>query len=288
MSIDRLEHRWDFVASAIPGWLHRMRLRSLVRDACSRPRGIEIVAACPRPEWVAYFVYLPDGNLTASHRYTLQRLRDLELPILVVCATKEPSDVPDELRHLVQALYWKALPGYDFSAYAMAAAIIAHKSPHSKVLFLNDSVFGPFVDLREMAFKSPWDFTGFTASAMVESHVQSYAFVINDLSPRRVRALWPVLFPFFALRNRNAAILCQETRFARIASASMSVGAYWYGSGDGVINPVLEEPFSLLEAGFPFMKKSLLGKQAHFNKNDVASTFLEQNLHPLEECRRAG
>lgn len=282
MSIDHLERRWDFVPSDIPGWLHRMRLRSLARNVCTKPRCVEIVAAAARPEWVAYFVYLPDGNLTAAHRYTLKRLRDLEIPILVVCATREPARVPEELRRFAQALYWKELHGYDFSAYAVAASVLAEKSPGSSVMFLNDSIFGPFVDLREQAFYSPWDFTGFTASAMVENHVQSYAFVIKDVSPGRLQGLWPVFFPFFALRHRDAAILCQETRLARVAFAHMSVGAHWYGRGEGVTNPVLEEPFSLLQAGFPFMKKSLLGKQAHFNKNDAASAFLEKNSHPIE------
>jgi len=265
----------------VPGWLHRMRLRSLATDICLKPRGAEILALTPRPEWVAYFVYLPDGHLTPSHRYTLERLRVIDLPILVICATREPSEVPDELRRFAAALYWKQLHGYDFSAYTMAASIIADRSPHARVLFLNDSVFGPFTDLREQAFNSPWDFTGFTASAMVENHVQSYAFAIRDLSRERLRALRPVLLPVLALKKRNAAILCQETRLARIASASMSVGAHWYGGGRGVINPVLEQPFRLLEAGFPFMKKSLLGKQGHYNKDDAAGEFLTRNSHPL-------
>ena len=94
-----------------------------------------------------YFVYTPDGSLSAAHRYTLDRLRSLAGGVAVICATGERGKVPAELNGLADAVYWKGLGGYDFSAYGLAVREIAARSPGADLLLLNDSVLGPFGDL---------------------------------------------------------------------------------------------------------------------------------------------
>ena len=281
LSTDDLEYKWDFVASPVPRWRYRQRLSSLYGRICRQPQFSELITLGPKTDWAVYFAYLPDGRLTAAHRFTLGRLRDMNLNVFVVCAADEVSDVPDELRRYSDALYWKQLRGYDFSAYTLALNVISRKSPHSRVFFLNDSVFGPFRELREKIFDAPWDLTGFTASSQIENHIQSYAFSIADVTAQRVARLRPVLFPFVSLNHADAVILCQETRLARVASRSMSVGSYWYADAEKVIDPTLARPFQLLEAGFPFLKKSLVGKHMKFEAADAARQFLAEHAHPL-------
>jgi hypothetical protein len=70
-----------------------------------------------------------------------------------------------------------------------------------------------------------------------------------------------MFFPFAALSNPSHVINLHELRFARVASRSMSVGAFWYGDAVKVQDPMLHRPIELLTAGFPFLKRSLLGKK---------------------------
>lgn len=247
-----------------------------------KPSFFPLKPVVPRADWTVYFVYAPDGLLTPAHCFTLSRLRDLGMNLFVVCATRTVGEVPEALAAYADALYWKALRGFDFSAYALALNVIARQSPHARVLLLNDSVFGPFVDVRHRIDGAPWDLTGFTASSRIENHVQSYSFVIKDVTRARVRSLWPVFFPRISLNTHVAVTLCQETRLARVAARSMSVGAYWYADAGKMSDPVLVRPFELLDAGFPFLKKSLVGKHSRFNPENAAEAYLAMQRHPLE------
>lgn len=106
----------------------------------------------------------------------------------------------------------------------------------------------------------PWELTGFTATAELENHIQSYAFVLQDVTRRRMLSLASVMFPVLALSEVNDVIQVQESRFARVASRSMRVGSFWYADGVQVVNPSLDRPVELVQAGFPFLKRSLTGK----------------------------
>jgi lipopolysaccharide biosynthesis protein len=187
---------------------------------------------------------------------------------MVVCAAPAPSSIPAQVDRYADALYWKGLSGYDFSAYSAALREISRKSAHSTVMVINDSVYGPFTDVRHVLHNPPWELTGFTATGEIENHIQSYAFVLQDVTPRRMLSLASVMFPVLALSRTDDVIRVQESRFARIASKSMRVGSYWYSDGIAVVNPTLTLPFELMATGFPFLKRSLTGKLQ--DRQDVA------------------
>lgn len=279
-SAEGLTRNWDFNATKVPRWLYRSRLEVFFKNIQWRPKFVELLPVTEKSEWAVYFIYAPDGRLNQAHEFTLGRLRDCGLKICVICAAPDASFVPDRLRGFVDALYWKHLKGYDFSAYAIALEIISKSSPHARVLFMNDSVFGPFSDLRCRMTDAPWDFTGFTASSQFENHIQSYAFVLRDVASKTVRSLSSVLFPMISLKAYEAVTLCQETRLARVASRNMSVGSYWFGDANDVLDPVLVKPFELIKDGFPFLKKSLIGKHRKFNPDGEAEAFLASQRHP--------
>jgi lipopolysaccharide biosynthesis protein len=274
---------WDFTPNL--GWALRARRLGARLRRRPPPAHRVLVPAAPRRAWAVYFVFLPQGGLTAAHRYTLERLRALDAGVLVVCATPTPERVPAELRRWADALCWKALSGFDFSGYAIGLRLVADRSPGATVLVMNDSVFGPFGDLTPQLAAPRWDLSGFTASSTSENHVQSYAFFVRDVTPVRVRQLSTVLSTGYAYDRMEDVVLHQELAFAREASRHMTVGSAFYGDvrlrPDQQYDPTLLRPFELLDAGLPFLKRSLLGKHQGFQHADRVAAELARRGHPV-------
>jgi lipopolysaccharide biosynthesis protein len=273
---------WTFKPSVVARWERRKAIETMWEHAHKRPTHKKIKAVTQKQTWVVYFMYSPDGLCSTFHRFTLERLRDIGIPVFVVCATPSPDSLPQGLSSYCDALYWKGLAGYDFSGYTLALREISRRSPGADVLVMNDSVFGPFSDLREVIAKAPWDLTGFTASNQLTNHIQSYAFILRGVNKTRMAKLSTVFFPYFAMSNANAVICLQETRLARVAARHMKVGALWYGDCDEVIDPTLVRPLELLDAGFPFLKRSLISKQKSFISADIMRSRLELLNHPMD------
>jgi len=261
--------------------LHVVRAKSLLTGLRPPPPSAWPKPIAPRRRWNGYFLYLPDGVLTASHLYTLDRLRALPGGLLAICATPGVEQVPEDLLRRADAVCWKGLSGYDFSAYALALAAVAERAPGADLFLLNDSVLGPFGDVEALLERSSWDLTGFTASAAFENHVQSYAFLIRNVNPAMVRALRTVVSTRYAFNYYQNVVNWQETRLARVAARSMSVGALWYSDGRNVHDPSLQSATDLVASGLPFLKRSLLGRYAGFQDRDRLEAILKAAGHPL-------
>lgn len=271
---------WDYRPSEPDLRIRWKRLAARLFHARARPASAAIKPAFPHDRWVAYFAFLPRGVLSDAHRFTLGRLRDEGCCVLVVCATPEASSVPQELLRYADAVYWKGLGGYDFSAYTLALETIAEHSPHADLLILNDSMFGPFHPVLPFVQGARWDLTGFTGSALNENHLQSYGFVVREVNETRLAQLRDVFFADKAFDQADQVIWAQELVMARRASRHMSVGACWYSDGSTIDDPCLRRPFELVEAGFPFMKKSLLGKMVQFQDPERVRALLRAHGHP--------
>jgi hypothetical protein len=61
----------------------------------------------------------------------------------------------------------------------------------------------------------------------------------------------------------------------------MSVGAFWFASGNAVDDPMLRRPLELLDAQFPFMKYSLFGKMRRFQNPQIIAERISKLGHPL-------
>lgn len=280
-TIAGMTRRWDFVATPVQRWRIRQAIETVVRNSQPRPGWTAIRPVSQQPAWTVYFLFAPDGIFTPTHRFALERLRDAGHRLMVVCAAPTPSAIPAEVNNYADALYWKALSGYDFSAYSAALREISRRSPHADVLVINDSVYGPFTDVREVLAHAPWELTGFTATSQVENHIQSYAFVLKNVTPARMRSLATVMFPWRALSNPHDVIQVQETRFARVAARSFPVGAYWFAEKEQVLDPTLFRPIELIAAGFPFLKRSLLGKHQTLQDVEQIRDLLFTLDHPV-------
>jgi len=236
----------------------------------------------PQTHWFALFLYVPDGRLSDCQRFTLSALHHQNIPLCVVAACQNVDAIPAEVFDYADALYWKDLPGYDFSAYTVALHGIAEHSPGADVFVLNDSVFGPFTDLRPYLYEAPWDLTGMTGTFMSrQQHIQSYAFVLKSVTKARLAAMGGIFSPDYAFDTASGTISCRELWMARQAARTMSVGAYWYGGSDSEGDPSLSWAIDLVDAGFPFLKKSLLGKHAKFQPRGVVLDRLRRLGHPV-------
>lgn len=268
-----LVHDWRFVPSRVEGWFSRERIRDFLFRLRPAPPTRIIRAATQQNRWILYFAFLPDGQLTPAHRFTLEKLRCAQASLLVVCATPDAGDVPAELHDIADALIWKGMSGFDFSAFAAGLRHIAAASPGADVFVINDSVLGPFADLDAMFDRARFDLTGMTGSRLEENHVQSYAFILRKVTPARLRGLWTIFPPGRAFDDFAAVVRSQETRFARVAARHMSVGAFWFADDPDNRDPTLFTPDVLLDQGFPFIKKSALAKFRHVVGEAMVATL---------------
>lgn len=269
---------WDFVASDVPRWRQRQVVEMVLRRAIPSPRSAVVKPIGPKPAWALYFIYAPQGQLTRQHEFMLASIRDEGLGVLAVVATERPDQVPAALHRYADAILWKALPGYDFSAYRLGLSALAGRSPGCSVLVLNDSVFGPLSALKPWLAAASWDLFGFTATGKIENHVQSYAFGFKTLTEATVRSLWRVMFPWIACKDRDDVIACQETRLARIASRSLSVGSFFYSQAQDLTQAC---PFELIDAGFPFIKRSLTESRSAFEHKQQVEDLMASRLAAL-------
>jgi hypothetical protein len=278
---DGLRENWDYAPSRPPLWYQKVRFKAIFRKRRRPPRFEAIKPISGGGDaWTLWFIYLPDGNLGESHRFTIERLLKLDRRLLIVCATPNPYDVPAEVVCRADAVYWKALEGFDFSAYGLGLRALADSAPHANVLVINDSVYGPFGDLSVLLERAQWDLTGFTASPQFENHIQSYAFLIRDVTRRRLRELGQIFPRAFSYDDIFTVVACLETRFARLASRHMTVGAFWYGPDDGT-DPSVSHALELFARGMPFLKRSLLGKHREKVDQQAVRDTLSQLGHPL-------
>ena len=246
------------------------------------PEWKALVPVTRRQRWLVYFIYVANGQLDAGHHYTLDQLAREDASLMVICACPKEHPVLEELRSRCDALYWKAQNGWDFSAYAVALSALAQLSTGADVLVLNDSVYGPFRPLVPFMDAATWRLTGFTANALEENHVQSYAFIVKSIDKVLMQLLDSVMSTSWSYNAADPVILLQETLLARVAHRHISVGAFFYADGSRYQDLCLNCPAALVDAGFPFLKRSLFGKFAGSFQDPAAMQVLLQRLgHPF-------
>ena len=105
--------------------------------------------------------------------------------------------------------------------------------------------------------------------------------MVRQLDSAFMASVHPVMSTDWCYPGAEPVILLQETRLARVAHRHMSVGAYWYTDGATHMDLSLNCPQSLIEAGFPLLKRSLFGKFAgSFQDPQSMSALLQRLGHP--------
>lgn len=271
---------WTFVPSTPWYGAFAHRLKATLAGRRPPPQHQVLKSPSQRTRWIVYFVYLPDAALTTAHRYTLERLARSDAGLFVVCALPPGEKIPAAIYDYADAVASKGLSGFDFSAYALGLREIVEHSPGCDLFVLNDSVLGPFTDIDDEFATARWDFTGYTGQALIENHIQSYAFIIKSVDAALERTLRPVLPEKYTYDRYKDVVFQQETRLARVASQHMSVGAKWFADASTGVDPSFFCAISLLETGFPFLKKSLLHRRPDIYARDDILSLLETMGHP--------
>ena len=302
--MNQLIRAWTFAPSSPSLPSHLSRLKSRLTGPVPRPAFRIAKPFLPARRWNVLFLYLPDGRLNEGQLFTLARMARMEGKLAVIAALPSDVPIPKDL-DAADGLLRKDMAGYDFSAYTLAAEQIATQSPGARVYIQNDSVFGPFGDIDRLIEEAPWDLTGFLASSMLENHIQSFAFVVRHLDAAWLSSMRPILFEDVAFDRYRDVVNLQETRMARVAARRMSVGAYWFDPHSGASEtpfhtlvarklgkrspgPVQTSDASLVHAhllvknGFPFLKASLLGRNAHLGERKPLIEALRQHGHPTD------
>ncbi|MDM7950751.1 hypothetical protein [Hydrogenophaga sp.] len=247
------------------------------------PASLTIKSPANPGRWVLYFIFLPDGQLTPAHRFSLERLAQEDLQLMLVCACPPGHPVLDELLPQCDSLVWKESSGWDFCGYAIGLAELAEHASGSDVLVMNDSVYGPFSPVAPFIDQAPWRLTGFTGNNQNENHIQSYAFIIKCIDGAFIKHLSSILTKTFRYRMQESVVLCQENPMARKVAEKYTVGSYWFTTSIEANDLCLGWPKQLLEAGFPFMKRSLVGKFANaFNSAAEMGNLLRSLGHPVD------
>lgn len=259
---------WDLNSSLIPGEIcaltHLKRSKVFLENVSIAPQYRILKPVSGGVRWALFFAYSPSGVPFAQHDFTISRLKEDGFRVLVVLAVERFDLVtPDNRWVHADALILKQLKGYDFSGYSIGLKHLISELGSVDVLVLNDSVFGPFTSLTKAVERCAWRITGFTSSFAVENHIQSYAFFIRGADANALAALRSVIFAELCLTAHHAVAYVQETRLARVAvKKGLSVGTLWAPRQRNV-DLLMAYPLDILKSGFPFLKRSTVGKFAH-------------------------
>jgi lipopolysaccharide biosynthesis protein len=184
-----------------------------------------------QPTTCLFAQYHPSGHIPAHTRYTLTQLARCGLRLHVACSGATAVAPHDQA--FLATIGATALPrpnaGLDFGAWADLLRA-GHAAGAPRVIFANDSVFGPFADLRPLL--AAMDARGADAWGMVESrermpHLQSW-FLNLTAHALAAAPVQRVFAQDFAAMGKEAIILHGELGLsAALREAGLSTTAAW-------------------------------------------------------------
>jgi lipopolysaccharide biosynthesis protein len=153
--------------------------------------------------------------------------------------------------------------GYDFGSWACGLAWDVNISRARHVVFVNDSLVGPFSPLEKVLtgfHESKADVYGLTDTAQFGYHLQSYflGFKNGVLEEQPLRRFW---MGIRHERDKDKTIQRNEIGFSRLLRRegfiSEAAFPYWRSVNAGE-NPTIIGWKKLLELGFPFVKREIV------------------------------
>ncbi|SEI19054.1 rhamnan synthesis F family protein [Tardiphaga sp. OK245] len=241
------------------------------------------------------------------HDYVVHQLCELVGAGYRVTFVSNAPQLPVESRARVQPLckelIWRFNTGYDFGAYKDGIASIAELKRIDSLVLMNDSVYGPFWNLRDVLAgvdRSAVDFWGIADSFENKYHIQTFfmMFMPNALRSTAFKRFWTSLLyidhRMWVIRNAEVKLtqVLQEARLktgvlapygavaatarerlARHAPPGFERGAFErfraQVMNDGVVNPThFFWDVLITDYACPFIKRDLLTT----NPNGVPGT----------------
>lgn len=231
-----------------------------------------------------YFVFNPTGSCLPQNVFMMQSLREQGFSVLVVLAIAEGALISDKYYELCDVLIRKDLGGFDISALQVGLKYLLNNNFNGGVLWINDSVFGLFGDLNKLISDAgDFDVLGMTLSFAIRPHFQSYSFFIKKINKKLFNAL------FFNVRNvsfdeHHLNVRIFESCFmANLVKFGFKV-VCWGVPKDEKYDLILAYPYELIDEGFPFIKRSIVGKFSNeFNQKKILEFFEKHSFHFILE-----
>jgi hypothetical protein len=174
--------------------------------------------------------------------------------------------------------------GYDFGTWKDLLHKISLERT-DKVLFINTSLIGPFFDpnpIYDFLFSGVADYLAITESAEVALHFQSYMWSLSGESLMN-SGIREFLNNPLSQNTRQSAIFEKEVPLlAQISKENFfHKSLFEAGSVTGLEqNPTLFGWKRMIDGGFPFFKKSLLGNNSFLIELASFSGGINQSLSP--------
>lgn len=200
-----------------------------------------------------YATYDKNGKIDDYIVYCLRELKQVANDIAVVSNARLPKEERDKLS-MIRYLYEREDTGYDAGGFAYALKRLGEEGrleQYDAVLFMNDSVFGPFYPFEEMFAamdrRAELDFWGITkrgvsdfdgGDAVYPEHIQLYFYVVRKrmLQSADFAAYWKTIPQ--KLTDFRSAILKYEFLFTKyFADRGFRWGVYCEPDGYATENP---------------------------------------------------
>lgn len=145
-------------------------------------------------------------------------------------APQLPAESRERVQPLCKELIWRFNTGYDFGAYKDGIASIAELKRLDNLVLMNDSVYGPFWNLRNILAGvdcSAVDFWGIADSFENKYHIQTFfmMFMPNALRSTAFKRFWTSLLyidhRMWVIRNAEVK-LTQVLQDARLKTAVLA------------------------------------------------------------------
>jgi lipopolysaccharide biosynthesis protein len=233
-----------------------------------RVEGLDHVSSMRHVERIAVIAHwAPDCRIDRSVMELIKALAASGYEVLVVSTVEgtDPLAWPEATPPLTTIR--RPNVGYDFGSWATALDRYAAIARADKVLFVNNSLFGPFAAIEPLIAHfeaSSADVWGMTDSTQFGHHLQSYClgFRGGALGEGSLARFWREIRVH---RSREAVIEHGELGLGRLLGRERFVTdvaiPHWKVVAEGQ-NPVILGWRRLLDQGFPFVKRQLL-KEPH-------------------------
>ncbi len=227
----------------------------------------EMVAATPK---VCIFGHYDRNAVVSDYVFELLKgIASAGYAVLFVSTAARISEPDRErLEPLCTKLYVRENSGRDFGSWQFGLARLEHLERVDWLLLANDSVFGPFFDLGELAGameRSGADFWGVTDSYQGKWHLQSYFLCLSGPVVRS-RAFGAFFAKDFAQLTKRQVIDQGEIGLSQALIGAGYTGAAYcpYEALDGGNREFFRNPMHhywdrlITEARCPFLKVELL------------------------------
>lgn len=247
----------------------RRRLQRGRNPLFSSERHVDV---CPRgmtAKKSAFFASYGESHLPS--RSVVELTRELTLNGYdVVLLRASPSGVhlewPEEELSIRPTIVSRENVGYDFGSWAIGIHDFPRLARREHVLLVNDSMVGPFGGIAELLRKfetSTADVWGATSTLQFEPHLQSYFFGFRGgiLGKYPLKRFWSSVRE---LGSKEQIIVDYERGLSRLFTVEMLTTDAFLRAEElvlGEMNPAIDAWDTMLERGFPFVKRELLRRE---------------------------